>query len=123
MILLILLFGGLMTIAGLLLMMRPALVIGLMESHGDRVWLYATAVGARVLLGLVLIQQAVHSKFPLLIEVFGWISLAAAMFLAALGRRRFERFMRWIIAKVKPFAGVGGLFAVVFGVFLVYAFL
>ena len=39
-----------------------------------------------------------------------------------LGRRRFVRFLHWIIEKVKPLARVGGLFAVAFGAFLVYAF-
>ena len=84
--------------------------------------MYAAAIGVRAVLGLVLIQQAMNSKFPLVIEILGWISLAAAVILAVLGRRRFTRLMLWIIGKARPFAPVGGAFAVLFGAFLVYAF-
>lgn len=123
MILLILVFGCLIAGAGVLLLVRPVLVMGLIESNGERAWIYATAVGARVVLGLLLIQQAAQSKFPLVIEILGWFSLVAAIFLAVLGRQRFTRFLNWILEKVKPFARVGGLFAAVFGAFLFYAFL
>ena len=63
-------------------------------------------------------QLAVQSRFPLVITILGWISLAAALSLAAMGFRRFTRFIRWIMEKVKPWSRWGGLFAVAFGAFL-----
>jgi hypothetical protein len=119
---LIIAFGVFITTAGLAMLIRPALVIGMIQAHGERVWVYAVAIGIRAVLGLVLIQQAAHSKFPLVISVLGWISLLAALSLAALGRRRFARLIYWIIARVGSFAPVGGLLAVLLGAFLVYAF-
>ena len=118
----IIFFGVLVFVAGILLLVRPSLIIGFLESKGDRVWVYSAAVFTRVVLGLFLVGQAVNSKFPLIIEILGWVSLAAGLFLGLLGRDRFTRFMRWIIEKVKPFAPLGGLFAALFGGFLVYAF-
>lgn len=119
---LIILFGVLILVAGFLLMFRPALVMGVMESHGDKVWLYVTAVGVRILLGLVLIQQAEYSRHPGIIEILGWIALIAGFFLLALGRGRFTRLVAAVMAKFKPYARFGGVLALAFGAFLVYAF-
>ncbi|MBW2284657.1 MAG: hypothetical protein JRF65_08675, partial [Deltaproteobacteria bacterium] len=60
---------------------------------------------------------------PTVIEVIGWISIAAAIFLAVMGRRNFTRLMSWALSLSKPFARVGGIFAVAFGAFLIYAFI
>jgi hypothetical protein len=121
-IIIVIIFGVFITLAGLYMTVRPSQFIGRIESLADRVWVYAAAIGVRAVLGLVLIQQAMNSKFPLVIEILGWISLAAAVILAALGHRRFTRFMLWIIEKARPIAPVGGALAALFGAFLVYAF-
>ena len=118
----VIVFGVLITLAGLYMAARPAKFIDRIESLGDRTWVYAAAIGVRAVLGLILVQQAMNSKFPLIIEILGWISLAAAALLAMLGRRRFTRLMLWITARARPFAPVGGLLAVLFGAFLVFAF-
>ena len=119
---LIILFGVLIFVAGLVLFIRPQLILGMMETNGEKTWLYLSAIGARVVLGVVLIQQAAFSKFPMLIEVLGWVALLAAFAFMAIGRQRFTRLMAWVIAKMKPYARVGGSFALIFGAFLVYAF-
>lgn len=119
---LIILLAALFFIAGFVLMIRPSLVIDFVETRGDRAWMYASAVVIRLLLGLLLIRAAGHSRFPLTVEVIGWIILAAGLFLAVIGRRRFTLLTRWIIHKAKPFVLAGGLFASVFGAFLVFAF-
>ena len=119
---LIILFGVLIFVAGLVLIIRPQLILGMMESNGEKTWLYLSAIGARLVLGIILIQQAGFSKFPLLVEALGWVALLAAFAFMALGRQRFARLMAWVIAKMKPYARVGGAFALIFGAFLVYAF-
>ena len=122
MIYLIILFGGLMTIAGIVLLIRPALVINFIESNGDKVWLYTLAIVVRILLGWILVQYSANSKFPLLIEILGWLMILAGLSFLLIGRSRFVRFMNWIIGKLKPFVPLAGVFAMAFGVFLVYAF-
>jgi hypothetical protein len=122
MITVVIVFGVLITLAGLYMAVQPARFIDRIESLGDRTWVYAAAIGVRAVLGLILVQQAMNSKFPLIIEILGWISLAAAALLAMLGRRRFTRLMLWITARARPIAPVGGVFAVLFGAFLVFAF-
>lgn len=119
---LIILFGVLILVAGFLLMFRPALVLGVMESNGDKVWLYVAAVGVRILLGLVLIQQAVYSRYPGIIELIGWIALIAGFVLLVIGRNRFTRLVAAVVARFKPYARFGGMLALAFGALLVYAF-
>ena len=72
------------------------------------------------LLGRILIQQSTHSKFPLIIEILGWLMMLATLFLLLLGR---PRIMRWLMTKLKQLSRLTGLFALVFGAFLIYAFL
>ena len=123
MIYLIILFGGLMTIAGIVLLIRPVLIIDFIESSGDKVWLYISAIVVRILMGWILIQYSVYSKSPLILEVLGWLVIVAALAFLLMGHSRFVRFLRWIIGIFKPFGWLAGVFAMVFGVFLVYAFL
>lgn len=121
--LLIILFGVLILVASLSLMIRPSLVIGVMESSVEEIWLYVLAVGIRLLLGWLLIQQAAASKFPVAIAVLGWIALIAAFSILVIGHGRFVRLVRWVTRWFKPWSRVGGLFGVAFGAFLIYAFL
>ena len=120
---LIILFGALIFVAGIVIIARPPLILDMIQSNGEKTWLYLSAIGARVILGVILIQQASISKFPLLIEILGWISLVAAFVFTIMGRRRFTGMMYWILEKMKPYARVGGVFALIFGALLVYAFI
>lgn len=120
---LIILFGALIFVAGIVIIARPPLILDMIQSNGEKTWLYLSAIGARVILGVILIQQAAISKFPLLIEILGWISLVAAFLFTIMGRRRFTGMMYWILEKMKPYARVGGVFALIFGALLVYAFI
>ena len=118
----IIMFGVLILASSGVVIVRPELIIGFMEKRDESPWLYAFAIVVRAVLGVLLIVLAERSRFPLAIIIIGWISLAAALGLQAMGRPRFTRFMRWIMEKVKPWARLGGLFGLLFGAFLVYAF-
>lgn len=122
MILLIILFAILIFVAGVVLMIRPSLVFDFLGSNSDKGWVYASAIVVRALLGWILIQQAVNSKFPLTVEIFGWLMLAAALFLLLLGRARFTRLIRWLTGKLSHLSRVAGIFAMIFGALLVYVF-
>lgn len=123
MILLIFLFAVLIFIAGVVLMIRPSLVFDFLGSNSDKGWVYASAIVVRALLGWILIQQSLNSKFPQIVEIFGWLMLAAALFLLLLGRARFTRLIRWLTGKLGHLSRVAGVFAMIFGALLVYVFL
>ena len=122
MIVLIIIFGALTLLAGIVIVINPEVIFGFLRNNLDKLVLHILAVVIRIVLGALLIYQSNISKFPLVIEVIGWLSIVAAIFLAVMGRRNFNRLMSWALSLVKPIGRVGGVLAVAFGVFLIYAF-
>lgn len=123
MILLIIIFGALTLLAGMVIIINPEIIFGSLRNNKDNLLLHITAVTVRLIIGVLLISQASLSKFPLAIEVLGWLSIAAAMTFALMGRRNFKHLMSWALSLLKPFGRVGGTFAMAFGAFLIYAFI
>lgn len=115
-------FGLLIMLAGCVLLAKPESIIAPLRDNVQAPELQIAAVLVRLMLGYLLISQAAMSKFPLVIEVLGWLSVAAAIVLAAIGRDNFTRLMSWAVSLAKTFGRASGFVAIVFGVFLVYAF-
>ena len=120
--LLIIIFGFLTLLAGIVIVINPEVIFGFLRNNLDKLALHILAVVVRLVLGALLIYQSNISEFPFVIEVIGWISIVAAIFLAVIGRRNFNRLMSWALSLSKPFGRVGGVLAVAFGAFLIYAF-
>ena len=119
---LIIIFGALNLMAGIVIVINPEVIFGFLRNNLDKLVLHILAVVIRLVLGALLIYQSNISKFPFVIEVIGWLSIVAAIFLAVMGRRKFNRLMSWALSLSKPFGRVGGALAVAFGAFLIYAF-
>ncbi len=120
--LLIIIFGALTLLAGIVIVINPKVIFDFLRNNLDKLVLHFLAVVIRLVLGALLIYQSNMSKFPFVIEVVGWLSIVAAIFLAVMGRRNFNRLMSWALSLPKPFGRVGGILAVAFGAFLIYAF-
>lgn len=120
--LLIILFGTLTLLAGTIIVINPEIIFGYLRNNRDRLSLHITAVVVRLMIGGLLISQANVSKYPLAIEVLGWLSIVAALTFAVMGRSNFKRLMSWALSLLKPYGRVGGAFAATFGAFLIYAF-
>jgi hypothetical protein len=119
---LIIIFGALLFLAGFVILIYPKTIFGYMRARLDKLGLQIAAIVIRLILGVLLIYQADMSRFPLVIEVIGWISLVAALSIIAMGRRNFVRLMEWSLSFVKKFGRFGGMMAAAFGAFLIYAF-
>jgi len=120
---LILVFGALILLAGIVILINPEIIFGFLQKSLNKPALHVLAVAVRVALGALLIVHADISKFPLVIEVIGWISIVAAISLAVMGRRNFNRLMSWALSFSRPFGRVGGFLAATFGTFLVFSFI
>jgi hypothetical protein len=120
--LVIIIFGALTLLAGIVIIINPEAIFGFLRNNLDKVELHILAVVIRIVLGVLLIYQSSLSKFPLVIEVIGWLSIVAAIILAVMGRRNFKRLMSWALSLAKPIGRVGGVIAMAFGAFLIYAF-
>jgi len=121
--LLIIVFGCLIVVAGTLLTVNPKVTIGFLESNKEKVWIHILAVVVRAILGICLILQSNISRFPIMVEIFGWLSLTAAIAITVIGRSSFQQLMNWVITMVNPYARLGGFVSAAFGVFLIYAFI
>jgi len=119
---LIIIFGALNLLAGIVIVINPEVIFGFLRNNLDKLELHILAIIVRLVLGVLLIYQSNVSKFPFVIEIIGWLTIVAAIFLAVIGRRNFNRLMSWALSFVKPFGRVGGVLAAAFGAFLIYAF-
>jgi len=122
MILLIIMFGALTLLAGIVIVINPEVIFGFLRNNLDKLVLHILAVVIRLVLGALLIYQSNISKFPFVIEVVGWLSIVAAISLVIMGRRNFNRLMSWALSLSRSIGRVGGIIAVAFGAFLIYAF-
>ncbi|MGD9039809.1 MAG: hypothetical protein PVH82_09265 [Desulfobacteraceae bacterium] len=121
--LVIIIFAALTLLAGIVIVINPEVIFGFLRHNLERLKLHILAVAVRIVLGVLLIYQSSLSKFPFIIEIIGWLSIVAAIFLAVMGRRNFKRLMSWALSLAKPIGRVGGVIAMAFGAFLIYAFL
>jgi hypothetical protein len=119
----IIIFGTLTLLAGIVIVINPEAIFGYLRNNLDKPGLHILAVVIRLVLGALLVYQSDLSKFPLVIEIIGWLSIVAAIVLALMGRRNFNRLMSWALSLVKPVGRVGGVLAAAFGAFLIYAFI
>ena len=119
---LIIIFGALTLLAGIVIVINPEVIFGFLRNNLDKLVLHIIAVAVRLVIGVLLIYQSSVSKFPFVIEIIGWLSIVAAIFLSVMGRRNFNRLMSWALSLSKPLGHVGGVLAVAFGAFLIYAF-
>lgn len=122
MIALIIIFGALILLAGVVIVINPEAIFGALRTNVDKLAVHILAVVVRLVVGALLISQSSLSKYPLVIEILGWLSVVAAFSFAAMGRHNFHRLMSWALTFLKPFGRVGGVFAAAFGGFLIYAF-
>ncbi|MGB5246325.1 MAG: hypothetical protein WBM54_09205 [Woeseia sp.] len=118
----ILIFALLITVSGISLIVKPLVIRSFLEKNVDRLELHVFAVGARLLLGLVLVYHADSSRYPVAMHWLGWIVVGAALGLAVIGRQNFVRLLRWAMQLLGSFGRIAGLIAAVFGAFLFYAF-
>jgi len=119
---LIILFGGLTLLAGIVIVLNPDIIFGFLRQKLDKLELHILAVVVRLVLGILLIYQSGVSRFPLVVEILGWLSIVAAVSLAVMGRSNFRRLMSWALSLVGVFGRAGGALAVAFGAFLIFAF-
>ena len=119
---LIIIFGALTLLAGIVIVINPEVIFGFLRNNLEKLAVHILAVVVRLVIGALLIYQSGISKFPFVIEVIGWLSIVAAIIIAVMGRHNFNRLMSWALSLSKPLGHVGGVLAVAFGAFLIYAF-
>ncbi len=117
----ILLFGILILSGGALLIFKPDSIFSQFKRYGDSLGLHVFAVIVRIILGIALVIGAAESRYPVVLQILGWLTISAALVLSMIGRERFKGLINWAVG-IKPlFQRLMGILAVLFGCFLVYA--
>jgi hypothetical protein len=117
----IILFGIATIVAGIIIVINPETVFGLMRRKSESLGLHILAVVVRIILGVALMMYATESKYPTAISILGWFSVVAASVLGIMGRTNFKRLMSWALNLAPSFGRIGGFLAILFGGFLIHA--
>ncbi|NAW86473.1 hypothetical protein [Photobacterium halotolerans] len=121
--LLIGLIGVAVAFSGLVIAAEPRLILDFIDRHKKQLWLHCAAVAVRLLIGYLLIEYADSTDFPLVVAAIGWISIIAAIFLLILGRGNFKKLISWAVDLNDNQGRLAGIFAALFGAFMVYIIL
>ncbi len=117
----IILFATATIVAGIIIVINPETIFGLLRRKLESLGLHILAVVVRIILGVALMMYATESRYPTAISILGWISIVAASVLGIMGRTNFKRLMSWALSLAPSFGRIGGLLAILFGGFLIYA--
>ena len=117
----ILLFGITILLSGAMIVVKPEPIFKLLRSHSESLGLHVFAVVIRLVVGISLLAYAGDAKFPVALQVFGWLAVIAAIILGVIGRSRFKSLIAWTVSFTSPFVRFAGLFAILLGAFLIYA--
>ena len=108
-------------VAGIIIVINPETVFGLIRKKSESLGMHILAVVVRIILGVALIMYATESKYPTAILFLGWLSIVAASVLGIMGRTNFRRLMSWSLRFSQFFGRIGGFVAILFGGFLIHA--
>ena len=117
----ILIFAAMMLLAGVIILVSPGIIFGLMKNHSKSLALHIFAVAVRLVIGVALIASAQSSKLPLTLDIIGWLFIAVGIFFCIIGRARFVKIVEWGITLLPSYGRVSGVFAILFAGLLGYA--
>jgi len=117
----IILFATATIVAGVIIVINPETMFGMLRRKLESLGLHILAVVVRIILGVALMMYATDSRYPTAISILGWISIVAASVLGIMGRTNFKRLMSWALSVAPSFGRIGGLLVIIFGCFLIYA--
>jgi hypothetical protein len=117
----IILFALLILILACYIVFMPEKALALANNHAANPKLKLIASLARIILGVVLILNATHTKHPELILIFGWLVLVAGIVFAIMPGDKFTQLILWVIEKFKNYIRFMAGFGILLAVFLIYS--
>jgi hypothetical protein len=115
-------FAVFMCLFGLAALIKPGIVFDFVGKYADSKGLFLTAIGIRVVMGVLLLLLAAQSKHPGVMLVLGWIVLLAAVGIALTGQTTFKELLHWVQGFNRHWGRLSGLLAALFGYYLFYVF-
>lgn len=107
---------------GVVITILPSPIFGFLGRFKHLFLFHFLAVAVRFLFGAALLYTAGQTKLPEVVQILGYISIAAGIVLMLIGRNRFIRLIAWV-ARLTPLVHVVvGLVTVAFAVLVLYAY-
>lgn len=75
----------------------------------------------RILLGLILIFVAESSQFPLTLKIIGVLIVASGIMVILVSNEWIQSIINWFVDRGLFTVRIAGIFAIIFGTFLIYA--
>jgi hypothetical protein len=120
---LIILVGVFIFLAGLALVLNSGGILQFISENTDEVVVYYLAIGVRLFLGVLFVLTARLSNFPLVMKIFGYLFIAVALVFILMGHGNFVKTLDNVMEIFTPYATVSGIAAVIFGGFVIYAYM
>lgn len=115
------LFGLIMVMASLVMVAKPDALGRFIVRFCRMPYMHPLEILIRLSFGVLFLRYAEDSKFPLIIEITGYVLLAAGVGLIFLPPSYHRRFGIWAAESLSRFFRPAGLGSLAFGVFLIYA--
>ncbi len=116
----VLLLGGLIALASLVLIASPQRFTGILDGVFGSRWIYAAAL-ARLLIGAGLIASAQAVRFPGAIAAIGWLSVLGGLALVVIPAPAMTRMTGWFAGLPTGVMRLWLGLALLLGLFLAYA--
>jgi len=120
---LIIAFGLIVVVMAGVLVLRPKDLTEFLLRHAADVWLHVLAAAMRITIGVALLLYAPHSRFPLTLQVLGWIALVAGVIIALIPPAKFRQLITWAFERFGSYTRMAAVAGLIFGVFIIYAVL
>jgi hypothetical protein len=91
----ILFFGIAVSVFSVWAIFVPERLRKLISAITDRALGYYVAAAVRLLLGITLIIAAPDSRFPVIFEIIGWLTIVAAVILLLIGQEQQRKLAVW----------------------------
>ena len=117
----VLLFGVFILLGSVTLIVNPKYILGIFANYGDTPGLHIFAIIVRIILGIALVIAAADSKYPIALQILGWLTLIVVLVLSAMGRERFKSLIKWSLGINPSIQRMMGVFGILFGSLLFHA--
>jgi len=114
-------FGGLlMVVLGAIAMLAPRQVVAVAMRWPVKIR-FSIAVGLRLLLGIIFLEEATSTRYPAFVFTIGAITVAAAIIIFFLGPIRVDAMIQWWLNRTSTFMRLWALVGVILGALILYA--
>ena len=122
----IIIIGAIILLLGISILVDSQWIFDFFENNKNNQALYIIGILIRTVVGVLLLLSANESRHPFVINLLGFSSLLAALILTIsliyFGQESVQEFFTSVISEYKSYMPASGVFSVLVGGVLIYAF-